>query len=129
MGGQLMGIELTECGWKYKLNTEKDQAAGRCGPRFNNTYCARGFCSNYSWCGPGLPGHDGSGVHWEDGSKNNEFSYKNFPEECLEGPKMKAPRLWKDNLLVGCEQSLRDTDFYKKFGESIANGELSKATS
>ena len=125
---QVFSIELTECGWKYKLNTVAGQAAGRCGPQFNNTYCGRGFCSKYSWCGPGLPSSDNSGVTWEDGSTNNLFSNKNFPAECLDDFVTKAPRLFKDNLLAGCEQSLRDMDFYKKFASSITGADLKQAT-
>ena len=29
--------------------------------------------------------------------------------------------MWKDNILLGCEKSLRDENFYKEFSESIQN--------
>merc|ERR1712086_811468 len=34
-----------------KLNTSKGQRRGRCGPRYNKTVCAVGYCSRWGWCG------------------------------------------------------------------------------
>ena len=54
---------------------EKISKNGRCGPKFNNTYCGVGrWCSRHSWCGPGLPAKDKAGHAWQDGSSNNKFS-------------------------------------------------------
>ena len=72
-----------DCLSKYPLNTDPNHEYGRCGISFKKIYCTQGhYCSQFSWCGPGLPKTDSSGVAWEDGSPNNEYSANKVPREC-----------------------------------------------
>merc|ERR1711881_495681 len=54
------------CAAKKDCTSFKLSNNGRCGPQFGKTYCKSGFCSRWSWCGPGAPASDKNRQKWED---------------------------------------------------------------